>query len=258
MSLARLRRLWRPRRLPGILLGLSMASLLAMPTSADEALTPVQKSAVDQAIHDYLLSHPEVMLEALKAAQQKSDEQAMEQSRRVIAARHRDLFDDPDDLVQGNARGDATLVEFFDYNCPYCKEIEPTLEALSHEDGKLRIIYKELPVLGEASIFATRVALAARQQGKYAEFHRAMMATKGDMTDALVLKVAASIGLDIGKIKADMGAVGIERIIHANYELADALNIQGTPGLIVGDTLIPGVIDIDTLRQDIAEARKGD
>lgn len=258
MSLVRLRHLWQALSLRGILPGLLIAGLLAVPASADDALTPAQKSAVDQAIHDYLLSHPEVMLEAVKAAQQESDKQAAEQARRMITAKHRDLFDDPDDLVQGNAKGDATLVEFFDYNCPYCKEIEPTLEALTQEDGKLRIIYKEFPVLGEASIFAARVALAARQQGKYAEFHHALMTEKADLTDDIALKVAASVGLDINKIKADMGAAGIERIIHANYELADALNIQGTPGFIVGDTLIPGVVDIDTLRQDIAEARKGE
>jgi protein-disulfide isomerase len=254
MSLVRLRRLSRPRHLAALLL----VALLAAPASADDALPPTQKSAVDQAIHDYLLSHPDVLLEALKLAQQKGDEQAMEQSRRMIVTKHHDLFDDPDDLVEGNPKGDATLIEFFDYRCPYCKQVEPTLDALLHEDGKLRIIYKEFPVLGEASTFATRVALASRQQGKYAAFHHAMMAAKGDITDDIVLKVAASVGLDIGQIKADMSAAGIDRIIHANYDLAEALNIQGTPGFIVGDTMIPGAVDIDTLRQDIAAARKGD
>jgi protein-disulfide isomerase len=254
MSLVRFRRLWLGRGLSGLF----VAALLAMPASADETLPSAQKSAVDQEIHDYLLSHPEVLLDALKAAQQKSDEQAMDQTRRMIVTKHQDLFNDADDLVLGNAKGDATLVEFFDYRCPYCKQIEPTLDALLHEDGKLRIVYKEFPVLGEASTFATRVALAARQQGKYAEFHRAMMAAKGDISDDIVLKIAASVGLDIGKIKADMSAAGIDRIIHANYELAEALNIQGTPGFVVGDTMIPGAVDIDTLRKDIAAARKGD
>lgn len=257
MSVVRWRRL-RRARLSGFLLSGCFLAAFAVSAAADEALTPVQKSAVDQAIHDYLLGHPDVVLEALKGAQQENDRQAMEQSRRMIVAKHQDLFDDPDDLVLGNTKGDATLVEFFDYRCPYCKELQPTLDALLREDGKLRIVYKEFPVLGEASTFATRVALAARKQEKYAEFHDAMMAVKGDISDDIVLKVAASVGLDLDKIKADMGAVAIDRIIHANYALAEALNIEGTPGLIVGDTMIPGLADIDTLRQDIAAARKSD
>ncbi len=149
------------------------------------------------------------------------------------------------------------MVEFFDYRCPYCKQVEPSLDALLKEDGKLRIVYKEFPILGEASVYATRVALAAKKQGKYAEFHRAMMTTKGDIGDETVLNVATSLGLDIGKIKTDMSAPEIDKLIDANYALADALNIQGTPAIIVGDTLIPGAVDLDTLRKDVAAARSG-
>ena len=245
-------------RLPALLLAAFVAAtVLIRPAMADDALTPGQKSAVDQAIHDYLVNHPEVLLDALKAAQQQSDQQAAEHSRSMIIAKRQELLEDPDDLVQGNPTGDTTLVEFFDYRCPYCKEIEPALDALLHEDSKLRIVYKEFPVLGEASIFATRVALAAKKQGKYAEFHHAMMTVKGNISDDTVLKVAASVGLNTAKIKADMGAPEIDRLIKANYDLAETLNVQGTPGLIVGDTMIPGAVDIDTLRKDIAAARKG-
>jgi protein-disulfide isomerase len=235
------------------------AFLFAIPFSAaaDEALTPQQKAAVDQVIHDYLLSHPEVVVEAMKAAQQKSDQEAAERSRRAIAAMRQQLLENPDDLVAGNPKGDATIVEFFDYRCPYCKEIEPTLDALLHEDPNLRIVYKEFPVLGEPSVFAARVALAARKQGKYAAFHRAMMAAKGNIDDAFVLKVAASVGLDIGKIRADMGSAEIERIIRANLGFAETLDIRGTPALIIGETLIPGAVDLDTLREDLAAVRRG-
>ncbi len=119
-------------------------------------------------------------------------------------------------------------------------------------------MYKEFPILGEASVYASHVALAARRQGKYAEFHRAMMATKGDIDDDTVLRVAASVGIDLDKAKADMDGDAIDRIINANYDLAEALDIQGTPALIVGNTLIPGVADIDALRKDIAALRKTD
>lgn len=224
---------------------------------APQASMPKDRAGLDQAIHDYLMAHPEVVVDALKAAQQQADAQAAEQSRRVIASKHKELFDSPGDLVQGNPKGDVTLVEFFDYRCPYCKQVEPSLDALLKEDRKLRIVYKEFPILGEASVYATHVALAAKKQGKYAEFHRAMMATKGDISDETVLNVATSLGLDVGKIKADMSAPDIDKLIDTNYALADALNVQGTPALIIGDTLIPGAIDLDTLRNDIAAARNG-
>jgi protein-disulfide isomerase len=218
---------------------------------------PKDRAGLDQAIHDYLMAHPEVVLDALKAAQQQADAQAAEQSRRVISTKQNELVDSPDDLVQGNPKGDVTLVEFFDYRCPYCKQVEPSLDALLKDDSKLRIVYKEFPILGEASVFATHVALGAKKQGKYAAFHRAMMATKGDISDETVLNVATSLGLDMSKVKADMSASEIDKLIDRNYALADALNIQGTPALIIGDTLIPGAVDLDTLRKDIAAARGG-
>jgi protein-disulfide isomerase len=225
-------------------------------SSANSAM-PKDRAELDQAIHDYLMAHPDVVVDALKAAQQQADAQAAEQSRRTIGSKKKEIFDSPDDLVEGNPKGDVTLVEFFDYRCPYCKQVEPSLDALLKEDGKLRIVYKEFPILGEASVYATHVALAAKKQGKYAEFHSAMMATKGDINDDTVLNVAKSIGLDVGKIKSDMGAADVQKVIDTNYALADTLNIQGTPALILGDTLIPGAVDLDTLRKDIAALRRG-
>lgn len=240
--------------LGALALGATLA--IADSSSSPDAL-PKDRAALDQAIHDYLMAHPDVVVDALKAAQQQADAKAAEQSRRTIVSRRKELLDDADDLVQGNPKGDVTLVEFFDYRCPYCKQVEPSLDALLKEDGKLRIVYKEFPILGEASIYATHVALAAKKQGKYAEFHRAMMATKGDISDDTVLNVATALGLDMTKIKADMTAPEIDKLINKNLALADALEIQGTPALIIGDTLIPGAVDLDGLRKDIAAARKG-
>jgi protein-disulfide isomerase len=235
----------------------SQTSAAESSSPAPQASMPKDRAGLDQAIRDYLMVHPEVVLDALKAAQQQADAQAAEQSRRMISTKQKELQDSPDDLVQGNPKGDVTLVEFFDYRCPYCKQVAPSLDALLKEDGKLRIVYKEFPILGEASVYATRVALAAKKQGKYAAFHRAMMTTKGDIGDETVLNVATSLGLDISKIKADMSAPEIDKLIDQNYALADALNIQGTPAIIVGDTLIPGAVDLDTLRKDVAAARRG-
>src|ERR1700722_860143 len=173
-------------------LALLMLAAAAAPARAD-ALTPDQKAAVEALIRDTIANHPEIVIDALKAAQQKDRKDADEAARQAIAAQQSALLSDPSSPVGGNPKGDVTIVEFFDYRCPYCKEVEPSLERLLKEDGKLRIVYKEFPILGEASIYATHVALAAKQQGKYAEFHRAMMATKGNITDDTVLSVAASV-----------------------------------------------------------------
>src|SRR5579864_1427293 len=199
------------------------------------------------AVVDFLLKHPDAVINALQATRAHD----------VIAQKRRELLENADDLVAGNAKGDVTIVEFFDYRCPFCKQVEPALDALLREDKKLRVVYKEFPVLGEASTFATRMALASRAQGKYAAFHRAMMAAKGDLNDDFVLKVAASVGIDIGRVKAAMDSPDIERIIQDNLDLADALYIQGTPAIIVGTTMIPGAVDIAALRRAVAAARKG-
>ena len=138
-----------------------------------------------------------------------------------------------------------TIVEFFDYRCPYCKQVLPALQTLLKEDHKLRFVYKEMPVLGPASVTAAHAALAAQRQGKYEAFHTAMMATKGQITDETVYKVAGSVGLDVDRLKQDMSAPEIEQALKANLALADALNIRGTPGFIIGNHIVPGAIDLE-------------
>jgi protein-disulfide isomerase len=244
-------------RLPTLLAaGLALLAGSAVTPALAEPLSADQKKAVEQVIHDYLLQHPDVLMEALQAAREKSEQEAVEQARRVIAEKRTVLLADPNSPVGGNAQGDVTIVEFFDYRCPYCKQVEPSLEALLKEDRKLRIVYKEFPILGPESVVATRAALAARRQGKYDAFHHAMMSQKGQINEAEVMRIAASIGLDAAKLKSDMAAGEIDDLIKRNYDLAEALDIQGTPAFIVGDTLAPGAATIETLRKLIAAARK--
>jgi protein-disulfide isomerase len=132
----------------------------------------------------------------------------------------------------------------------------PSLQALLKEDHKLRFVYKEMPVLGPASVSAAHAALAAQRQGKYEAFHNAMMATKGQITDETVYKVAGSVGLDVDRLKQDMSAPEIGQALKTNLALANELNIRGTPGFIVGNHVVPGAIDLDALRNMVAEARK--
>jgi protein-disulfide isomerase len=229
--------------------------MLTWTASATEPVTPDQKKAFEQIIHDYLVNNPDVLVGILKDAQAREQAQAAELAQQMVVQKRDALTNDPQSPVGGNPKGDVTLVEFFDYRCPYCKQVEPSLEAMLHEDPNLRIVYKEFPILGPPSVVASRVALAARRQGKYDEFHRAMMNTKGQITDDVIAGVARSVGLDLDKIKTDMAAPDVESVIKDDYALAQALNIRATPVFIVDDAILPGVIEIDTLRQLIANSR---
>jgi protein-disulfide isomerase len=226
------------------------------PMASAQSFSPAQKREIDQLIHDYLQRHPDAIVESLKAAQQKAEAAKAAHLQQIIAAKRAELLHDPNSAVGGNPDGNVTLVEFFDYRCPYCKAIEPSLEALIKEDGELRVVYKEFPILGPVSVFASRVAIAALKQGKYAEFHDRMMALRGTIDDAAVMNVAKASGLDITELKADMTSAKTDAVIQHNYALADALGIDATPALVIGNQLTMGAVDIDGLRQLIANARK--
>src|SRR5271156_273159 len=215
-----------------------------------------QRQAIEGIIHDYLIHNPDVLIEAIRGAEDKLNREADAKATTVLSDRRSEIFDDPATPVGGNPQGDVTIVEFFDYRCPYCKQVLPSLQTLLKEDHKLRFVYKEMPVLGPASVTAAHAALAAQRQGKYEAFHNAMMATKGQITDETVYKVAGSVGLDVDRLKQDMSAPDIGQALKTNLALASELNIRGTPGFIVGSPLVPGAIDLDALRTMIADARK--
>jgi protein-disulfide isomerase len=235
---------------------LIFAAAMPLPARADEPLTPDQKKAVEQVVHDYLMANPKFVIQVLEAARDKMKEDKAEDARQAIAAKHDELFRDPTSPVGGNPKGDVTIVEFFDYSCPFCKQVEPQIEALLKEDPKIRIVYKEFPVLGEGSVYASSMALAAQKQGKYRAFHDAMIATKGHATEEMVLKVAADAGVDVAKAKAQMKAPEIQDILKRNYALAEALEINGTPAFVIGNVLVPGATTVDHLKQLVADTRK--
>lgn len=220
-------------------------------------IPPAEREAIETIIHDYLLKNPDVMIEAIRGAEDKLNHEADAKATKVLSNRGGEIYDDPATPVGGNPRGDVTIVEFFDYRCPYCKQVLPTLQTVLKEDHNLRFVYKEMPVLGPVSVVAAHAALAAQRQGRYEAFHTAMMATKGQITDDTVFKVAGSVGLDIDRLKQDMNAPEIERALKANLALAEALNIRGTPGFIVGKKIVPGALDLEALKDMVAEARKG-
>jgi protein-disulfide isomerase len=232
-----------------------LASSLPVRAAEPASTTPEQRRAIEAIIHDYLLSHPEVLIEALHEAEQKLDREARAGARQALKAHRRELFDDPATPVGGNPEGNATIVEFFDYSCPYCKAVEPSLERLLQQDHNLRFVYKEFPVLGPESVVAARAALAAKRQGRYAAFHDAMMAVKGPFDDAEIYRVAGSVGLDLARLKRDMAAPQVEAELRSNTTLAAALDVHGTPTFVIGKEIVPGAIDLKNLQRLIAAAR---
>lgn len=248
-----------PHRAPLAALALAYGFFAAVPLRPIEAaeFSAEQRRAIESIIHDYLMQNPDALIDALRVADAKANREADARAAQVLSDRRGEVFDDPATPVGGNPQGDVTIVEFFDYRCPYCKQVQPALQTLLDQDHKLRFVYKEMPVLGAPSVVAAHAALAAQSQGKYEAFHSAMMATKGQISDEVIYQVASSVGLDVARLKRDMAAPEIEAAVKANLALADALDIHGTPGFIVGDHIVPGAIELDTLKNLVAEARKG-
>jgi protein-disulfide isomerase len=240
-----------------VIFGLACALAVAPARQVGAAeITPEQRGAIEAIIHDYLLRNPDVLIEALREAEAKASSDADAKAAQVLRDRRHEVFDDPASPVGGNPQGDVTIVEFFDYRCPYCKQVHPAIQKLLDQDRKLRFVYKEFPVLGEQSDIAAHAALAARLQGKYDAFHAALMAAKGQITEDVVLRIAGSVGLDVDRLKHDMKDPEIDQALNANRSLAKALEIRGTPGFIIGDHIIPGAIDLDALKTMVADARK--
>lgn len=244
--------------LPALWCAVLCLLLARSPAGAAEPtpFAPGQRQAIQGVVHDYLLSHPEVLVQALTEAEKKLRRDARDNAQQALASHQPQVFDDPATPVGGNPEGDATIVEFFDYNCPYCKAVEPSLERLLARDHDLRILYKEFPVLGPESVVAARAALAARRQGKYVAFHDAMMALKGPFDDARIYQVASSVGLDPARLRRDMKAPQIAAELKANFALADALDVHGTPTFIIGRHIVPGAIDIASIERLLAASRK--
>ena len=241
-----------------IIFALACAFLAIAPARPLEAaeITPEQRKAIEAIIHDYLMQNPDVLIEALREAEAKANTETDAKAAQVLRDRHHEVFDDPATPVGGDPRGDVTIVEFFDYRCPYCKQVHPAIQKLLDQDRKLRFVYKEFPVLGEQSDIAAHAALAAKLQGKYEPLHNAMMAAKGQITEEVVYRLAGSVGLDVDRLKRDITDPEIDRALSANRSLAKALDLRGTPGFVIGDHIIPGAVDLDALKTMVADARK--
>lgn len=238
---------------------LQLASSPSLSQTADPANSPSsdKDAALQQAIHDYILAHPEILIESLQRAKLRAEERFAAVVKSKIVAFRKDLVEDATAPILGNPAGDVTLVEFFDYRCPYCRQVEPWLQTLIREDPGLRVVEKEFPILGPASVYAAQAAIAALKQGKHMQFRNALMAKRGNIDEAIVLQAAEAAGLDIDRIKVDMKSPEVGFEIQRSIEIAKALGLNGTPGFIVGTELVPGATDLATLKSMVDDFRHG-
>ena len=225
------------------------------PSQSSSALSRLPQDELDQRIRSYILENPEVIIEAVQRLQARQRAAEENQANTVIQARADELFNDPNSPTGGNAEGDVTLVEFFDYNCPYCRRVAPVMAEAEAADSNLRIVYKEFPILGPDSLYAAKAALAAHRQGRYEVFHKALMLVEGAANEESILAVAAEVGLDVDRLKTDLKDPEIQAAIDRNAALAQALRITGTPGFVVGEQILRGATDVETLRALISDAR---
>jgi protein-disulfide isomerase len=240
-----------------VLAAVAIASPSVSAQQSTPAVDPVQKEAIEQVVRDYIRAHPEIVVEALDAYQAKKDEDERSAQAKTLTSRAEEIFRSASSPVIGNAQGDVTLVEFFDYQCGYCKRAQPDLERLVKQDGGLKVVLKEFPILGPASVTAARASLAAQMQGKYLDFHTKMMGLKGQLTDEVIYDTAKQVGLDVDKLKQDMNDPAVVAELRANMDLAQALGVQGTPAFVINDQIIPGAVGFDALKSQIDKDRAG-
>ncbi len=226
------------------------------PNISTDASSAMPRDEFERRVRTYILENPEILVEAMQRLQARQRAAEANEAAAVLAARGDEVFRDPASPVGGNPAGDVTLVEFFDYNCPYCRRVAPVMNDAEVADPQLRIVYKELPILGANSLYAANAALAAHRQGRYAAFHKALMQADGAANPDGVLAIAAEVGLDVERLKADMEGPAIQDAIDRNLALARDLRITGTPGFVVGERILRGATDLKTLQDLIHEARR--
>lgn len=229
---------------------------LAVPvTVLAQGFTPAQRAEIVEILRQALREDPTILRDAIGGLEAAEQQARAEAQRAAITAQAAALFQDAADPVKGNPRGDVTLVEFFDARCGYCKQLHPTMEALIRSDPNLRVVMKDLPILGPNSVLAARALLAAQRQGGYSRLYDALMVLRNEPTEPVLRQQAERAGLDWSRLRRDMDDPAVQARIQTNLALAQALGIEGTPALVIGETLVPGAVDLPALQRLVAEAR---
>jgi protein-disulfide isomerase len=243
-----------------ILTGLALGTLLQPAAiSAAEPLSDEQTRTIERLVRDYILKNPEIIVESLRGYEEKQRQAADQEAQKAIAASRDALENDPTSPIAGNPHGNVTIIQFFDYRCGYCKKVMPSVRELLKTDKDVRLVFKEFPILGPDSVTASRAALATWKiaHDKYFPFHLALMESRGEMNEARVLEIAKKVGVDTEKLTAAMADPAIKATLDRNMDLAKTLHVNGTPAFIIDNQLVPGAVDLATLREMVATARAG-
>jgi protein-disulfide isomerase len=218
--------------------------------------TPAQRAEIIAVVRDALKQDPSILRDAVTALQADESERSQVAARAAIAQTQGQLVA-PADPVVGVRQGDVTIVEFFDTRCPYCRKMEPVMESFLAQDHRVRLVYKDLPILGPASVLGTKALLAAQKQDAYVRMRDAVMKLPPDTTMPQIETTARALGLDWTRMAKDMEDPSVQAQIDANLKLAHTLGIQGTPALVIGNDLLPGAVDLPDLQKAVTEARRG-
>lgn len=229
--------------------------ILPFALSAQEVTAPRSDAAIKQLALEAILENPEIIVEAMTLIEEQRAAAQVAAQARFLRAQRDLLQDDPNAPSKGDQAASVVIVEFFDYNCPYCKRAAREVETVLASDSDLRVVYREWPILGEGSVFAARAALAARAQGKYQQMHTALMGLRGRAEEANVLAAARELGLDMDRLRADMTSEAVSAHIATSQQLAQALGITGTPAFVIGDAVVPGAVSAAQLQDYLSAAR---
>lgn len=220
-----------------------------------QALSPEQRAEVLQILRDALRQDPSILRDAMTGLEQAEQAQRAEAQTRAIAAQADALFRDPADPVKGNPQGAVSIVEFFDARCGYCKQLHPAMAQLLQRERDVRVVLKDLPILGPNSVVASRALLAAHRQNQYVPLYDALMRLREEPTEPVLRREAERLRIDWARLRREMDDPLIQARIQRNLDLARALDIQGTPALIIGNALVPGAVDLATLQRLTAQQR---
>jgi len=227
--------------------------------AATASFTDTQRTEIENIIKEYLTTkHPEVMAEGLQTLQKRDQESAEAKSKAEISSAKDRVFNDPTSPFAGNPKGNVTVVEFYDYQCGYCKMSEDAIEKLIKEDKNVKFIFKDFPILGPASAEAAKASLASVKQGKFQAFHDTLMGKKDHLTSDMIYQVAKEVGLNVDQLKKDMTDASVTDALNGNLKLGQDIGARGTPMFIINDNVFPGALQYDQLKQAVSDARAAD
>ncbi len=244
-------------------LALATATMLTLGASVGQAqsISDTQRREFERIIREYLIKHPEVLQEAIGELEKRQAAAEAEKHKSALKENAQALFNSERHVVVGNPKGDVNFVEFFDYNCGYCKRAMTDMFDLMKADPKLRVVLKEFPVLGPASIEVARVGVAVRMQDKsgrkYLEFHQKLLSGRGQVDKARAIAAAKEIGLDVARIERDLGSDEVRLSLEESFKLAERLGLNGTPSYVIGESVVVGAVGLAALKEKINQTRCG-